>query len=139
MRRKILYGTEAGFRVVMVDEMMVTKSTLPTHDWTRPNTNHELDLSQIDTRAIAVVGAVSRERGVELIMTFRKSVDMVKFRTFLEELRRLNPFDDMMLVLDNLQVHKSEEMKMRMDELGFEYAWTPPYSPQYNGIEEVWA
>ena len=28
-------------------------------------------------------------------------------------------------------------MKSRMDELGFLYAWTPVYSPQYNGIEEV--
>ena len=26
-----------------------------------------------------------------------------------------------------------------MDELGFRWAWTPRYSPQYNGIEEVWA
>ena len=24
-----------------------------------------------------------------------------------------------------------------MDELGFGYAYTPAYSPQYNGIEEV--
>ena len=26
-----------------------------------------------------------------------------------------------------------------MDELGFRYAYTPRYSPQYNGIEEVWS
>ena len=25
-----------------------------------------------------------------------------------------------------------------MDELGFRYAWTPRYSPAYNGIEECW-
>ena len=24
-----------------------------------------------------------------------------------------------------------------MTELGFVYAWTPPYSPQYNGCEEI--
>jgi len=24
-----------------------------------------------------------------------------------------------------------------MDELGFLYTWTPPYSPRYNGVEEV--
>ena len=26
-----------------------------------------------------------------------------------------------------------------MDELGFRYAYTPRYSPRYNGIEEVWS
>ena len=26
-----------------------------------------------------------------------------------------------------------------MDELGLKYCYTPPYSPEYNGIEEVWA
>ena len=25
-----------------------------------------------------------------------------------------------------------------MDELGFRYAFTPRYSPQFNGIEQVW-
>ena len=24
-----------------------------------------------------------------------------------------------------------------MDELGFQYTWTPAYSPAYNGVEEV--
>ena len=26
-----------------------------------------------------------------------------------------------------------------MDDLGFAYSWTPPASPQYNGIEEVFS
>ena len=26
-----------------------------------------------------------------------------------------------------------------MDELGIEYVFTPPYSPHFNAIEEVWA
>ena len=39
--------------------------------------------------------------------------------------------------MDNLSLHKSNEVRERMDELGFLYAWTPVYSPRYNGIEEV--
>ena len=52
-------------------------------------------------------------------------------------MRAKYPFDDIILVMDNLPLHKSNHMKSRMDELGFLYAWTPKYSPQYNGIEEV--
>lgn len=39
--------------------------------------------------------------------------------------------------MDNLSFHKSKDIKRRMDELGFFYTYTPVYSPQYNGIEEV--
>ena len=39
--------------------------------------------------------------------------------------------------MDNLSFHKSNDTKQRMDELGFYYAYTPIYSPKYNGIEEV--
>ena len=36
-------------------------------------------------------------------------------------------------------MHKNREIQERMDELGFRYAYTPRYSPRYNGIEEVWS
>ena len=48
-------------------------------------------------------------------------------------------FDDILLMMDNLNVHRSIEVRERIDELGFEVCWTPPYSPEYNGIELVWA
>ena len=46
-------------------------------------------------------------------------------------------FDDIILVMDNLSLHKSKDAKNRMDELGFTYTYVPVYSPQYNGVEEV--
>jgi len=53
----------------------------------------------------------------------------MKFKCFLDELRNRNPFDDILLVMDNLSFHKSRAMKERMDELGFMYTYTPTYSP----------
>ena len=40
-------------------------------------------------------------------------------------------------MMDNLSMHKGPDIRARMDELGFSYTYTPVYSPQYNGIEEV--
>lgn len=119
--------------------MMVTKRTFPTHDWAKLKCNTLLDLSHASTKATAVIGAVSRERGVELVMTFPKSVNAPKFKIFLEELRRKNPFDQILIMMDNLAVHRSRATIERIDELGFRYAWCPRYSPRYNGIEEVWS
>ena len=68
---------------------------------------------------------------------YENSITKKKFMIFLDNLRSKFPFDDIMLVMDNLSLQKSKIMKNRMDELGFKYTWTPVYSPQYNGIEEV--
>ena len=127
-----------GYRIIQLDEMMITKRTFPKQDWSKLRQNTSFDYAQTDTKAVAVVGAVSREKGVELIMTWPKSVNVMKFKVFLDELRRLNPFDNIILMMDNLAVHRSNHTKERMEELGYRYTWTPRYSPQYNGIEEVW-
>ena len=62
-------------------------------------------------------------------MTFKKSVNIPKYKIFLENLRSAYPFDDILLVQDNLSAHRSIEAQERMDELGFRYAYTPRYSP----------
>ena len=51
----------------MLDECMCTKGTMPTHVWTMPYTNESLDKSQTNMTPIAIVLAVSRENGLELI------------------------------------------------------------------------
>ena len=93
----------------------------------------------MDTGALAVVAAISRERGVEAAMIFPKSLNVSRFKIFLENLRADNPFDNIMLCLDNLSVHRNHEVLERMNELSFRWSFTPRYSPQYNGIEEVWS
>ena len=87
----------------------------------------------------AIIAAVSREYGLEHIDVFSRSITKIKFKLFLEGLRRKFPFDDILLVMDNLSLHKSIEVRALMDELGFLYSFTPVYSPAYNGIEEVWS
>ena len=81
--------------------------------------------------------AISREKGIEHIEVHKKSINKMKFKMFLERLRQLNLFEDVMLVMDNIAFHKSGDTQDRMDELGFKYSYTPVYSPWYNGIEEV--
>ena len=125
--------------MIQLDECMVTKKSLPTLSWSKKRTNAEIDFHHFDTKAYAIIGAVSREMGLEHYMIFTKSLNVDRFLIFLEELRAKNPFDDVILMMDNLRVHKSQRSIERMDELGFRYCWTPRYQPQYNGIEEVWA
>ena len=113
----------------MLDEFMVTKRTLPTHSWTLKSTNVELDMSRMKQPNMACIIAVSQEIGLEKIEVYRNSINKTKFKSFLDNLRHKYPFDNIMLVMDNLSVHKSLEVRQRMDELGFMYSYTPEYSP----------
>ena len=73
------------------------------------------------------------------MMQFEKSVNIEKFKLWLDELRARYFFDDICLVMDNLRVHHSNAAIERIDELGFEYIFTPPYSPDANPIESVFS
>ena len=49
------------------------------------------------------------------------------------------PFDDICLYMDNLAVHKSQEIRERMDELGFEYVYGLAYSPEFNPVDTIFS
>ena len=137
LSQDVQLALDRGMKIVQLDEFVITKRTWPAHAWANKKENIFVNQADAYNRALAVVMAISRERGVELVDIYEKSINRMKFKLFLERLRQLNLFSDIMLVMDNLSVHKSLEIKERMTELGFSYTYTPAYSPQYNGIEEV--
>ena len=121
----------------MLDEFVVTKRTLPTRVWANKWNNVKIDMSWIKQPCKAVILAASQEMGLEHIEVHNNSINKRKFKAFLDNLRSKYPFDDILLIMDNLSLHKSRETRERMDELGFLYTWTPVYSPQFKGIEEI--
>ena len=120
---------ERKLRIVQLDEFVVSKLTMPNAIWTNKFTNITYDLSKIQTRPKAVIIAVSREYGLDLLQVYKNSINRSKFKVFLEELRRKFWTDDILIVLDNLGIHRSREVKNLMDEIGFHYAYTPIASP----------
>ena len=59
---------ERGFRIVYLDETMVKTKTIPTHEWSGEKHEIQIDYRQYGRSAIAVLGGVSMERGVDLMM-----------------------------------------------------------------------
>jgi len=80
---------------------------------------------------------VSEQIGTDLVMLFDFSVNKEKFKVYLDELRSRYFFDDICLYIDNLSVHRSLEIRERMDELSIAYIFSPIYSPDYNPVEYV--
>ena len=63
------------------------------------------------------------------------SVNAKKFIGFLKELRRRLPKGEVVIYMDNLNVHKTPAVKEVMADLNFTYCMSPFYSPDYNPIE----
>ena len=90
---------------------MVTKKTFNTHAWAQKRDNLKMDQTQVFIPVHAVILAVSREYGVDLVQVYEKSINKRKFRMFLDALRRKYFYDNILLVMDNLSLHKSNDMK----------------------------
>ena len=58
---------ERNFRVIYLDECMITKRTLPKTVWSLPKTNVFLDQKEISIKNKAILVAVSREYGLDHI------------------------------------------------------------------------
>ena len=81
-------------KIIQLDEFVITKKTLPTHVWTLPRNNMQVDQSKAYTETFAVLLAISREKGIEMVDIYKKSINKVKFKQFLERLRQLNFYND---------------------------------------------
>jgi transposase len=75
-------------------------------------------------------------------MSIAAATDGAVFHAYLEqvllpELRRVKP--DAVLVMDNLNAHKTKAVRALLDGAGFTYRYLPSYSPDLNPIELAWA
>ena len=96
-------------------------------------------MQQFGKETLSGLAAISKEYGVDMLMTFETSVNILKFKIFIEELRTKYFYDDICIYMDNLSVHICKTVKERLDELSIAYVFGPPYSPDFNPIESVFS
>lgn len=87
---------------------------------------------------ISLVGAIGLD-GVRPCMTVRGGIDGDAFLAYLREILcpALRPGD--IVVMDNLRVHKVNGVRELIEAAGATVRYQPPYSPDFNPIELMWA
>lgn len=80
-----------------------------------------------------------RRRGVVASLLFPGATDEAAFQTYCDKvlLPALRPGD--IVVLDNLSVHRRPAIARALRRAGVGVWYLPPYSPDYNPIEKIWA
>ena len=93
------------------------------------------------TRISAMV-AMSSD-GVEAYELCTGTTDAIKFLDFLRGslIPNMNPFPDKhsIIVMDNCTIHHVQEVKDLIEQFGIMVIYLPPYSPDYNPIEELFS
>ncbi len=77
--------------------------------------------------------------GLLAMMTIEGATDAAVFETFVARilLPKLKPGD--VVVLDNLAAHKTPRVRHLVESAGATLLFLPPYSPDFNPIEECWS
>jgi len=71
-------------------------------------------------------------------LIFRKRTTKESICAALEAIREQNPVGRILLIADNDGGHHAKLTQQRADELGIEFVFLPPYSPNFNAIEPLW-
>jgi transposase len=88
-------------------------------------------------RTLTVLGAI-RASGWVATMTIEAATDADVFLAYLDQVLcpQLQPGD--VVVMDNLSAHKVDGVRSRIQAMGAELRYLPPYSPDFNPIEKCW-
>jgi transposase len=89
-------------------------------------------------KILTILGAMSM-RGIVASMTIEEATDGDIFLAYVEHILcpALKPGD--VVVMDNLSSHKIKGVRQRIENVGAEVLYLPPYSPDLNPIEKAWS
>lgn len=123
---------------MFVDESGVTTEMTRRYGWApRPQRVSEA-VPAGHWRTLTVLAALTME-GVLASMTIESPTDGEVFLAFLEQVLvpRLQPGH--IVILDNLGAHKVEGARQQIESCGAQLVYLPPYSPDFNPIEQAWS
>ena len=144
-RFKLDVSVYAPEMFVFVDETGADgRNTLRKYGYSmrgRPAVNHSLLVRGERISAIACISL----HGLLVVKTVKGTSNGDTFYDFVQEnlLPYLMPFDGVnphsVVVLDNYTIHHITEVKSMLEEIGVLVHFLPPYSPDFNPIEEAFS
>ena len=118
---------------------MFTRKTLSDLEWSQPKDNMKVALKRLDEPTLALLAGISWEKGREHFKIFDFSVNVAKFKEYIQEVRVTNGDDKICLYMDNLSAHRSKKSLACMREHGIRWVFNAVNSPDYNPIEYVFS
>ena len=125
--------------MIYIDEVVFTKTTIPRLDYALKYSNQTVDEKDFYSKYIAVIAAISADRGVDTILIYDQAVNRFDFIEFLKHLRSLNEDRRLHVFLDNLSAHKTSEVTEAFDQQNIVPIFNVPYRFDLQPIELVFS
>jgi transposase len=126
-------------RFVFVDECSSNTSLAPLHGWARKGDRAHQKAPRNWGKNITLISSIGKERGMGASLVVEGSTNGTVFETYLEEVLLPTLKRSQVVVMDNLSAHKGERVRQLIEGKGCELIYLPPYSPDFNPIEQAFS
>jgi transposase len=125
-------------RLVFVDEMGANVSLSPLYAWSRKGQRAFGSAPRNWGKNVTLLASITRE-GLGPCLAVEGSTTREVFETYLEQVLAPTLRPGQMVVMDNLSAHKGGRVKEIVEGRGCELVYLPPYSPDFNPIEQAFS
>jgi transposase len=138
--RALVVG-EAGIdaeRLVFVDEMGANTSLAPLRAWSQRGKRARCSVPRNRGKNTTLLASMTSE-GMGPCLAVVGGTTKEVFEAYVEQVLAPTLCPGQVVVADNLAAHKGEEVRDLVEARGCEVLFLPPYSPDYNPIEEAFS
>jgi hypothetical protein len=125
-------------RLVFVDEMGANISLAPLYGWSRRGERVFASVPRNWGKNVTLLASMSLE-GMGPCLAVEGPTTTEVFETYLEHVLAPTLRAGQVVVMDNLTAHKGERVRELIEGRGCQLIYLPPYSPDFNPIEEAFA
>jgi transposase len=134
----LVSGTLDARSLVFVDEMGTNTSLSPLYGWAKKGERAQCSVPRNRGKNTTLLSSMSVE-GIGPSLAVEGATNRGVFETYLERVLAPTLRRGQVVVMDNLSVHKGERVRELIEQRGCELLYLPPYSPDFNPIEEAFA
>jgi transposase len=131
-------GTLDARSLVFVDEMGTNTSLSPLHGWAKKGQRTYCSVPRNRGKNTTLLSSMSVE-GMGPSLAVEGATNSQVFETYVERVLAPTLRRGQVVVMDNLSAHKGERIRELIEKRGCELLYLPPYSPDFNPIEEAFS
>jgi transposase len=136
--RLLVTGEIAAERLVFVDEMGTNISLSPLYSWSRKGERAFGSAPRNWGKNVTLLASITR-KGLGPCLAVEGATRREVFEAYLEHVLAPTLKPAQIVVMDNLSAHKGERVRELIKQRGCELVYLPPYSPDFNPIEQAFS
>ena len=136
--RAMVVGTTHANRFVFVDECSTNVSLRPLYAWSPRGERALCSAPRNWGKNVTLLSSMTLS-GMGPSLAVEGATTRAVFEAYVEEALAPSLHPGQVVVMDNLTAHKGERVRELIEERGCELVFLPPYSPDFNPIEQAFS